>query len=75
MHAAPNAVTPLPKVLDLPLFGSAIGLREFVTQYLESSVQAWSGQMLKLSEIAISQPQAAYSTYRIAEKFGGINIW
>ena len=43
--------------------GSALGTDEFLNSYVQNKVSTWVGEMEKLSEIAITQPQAAYMTY------------
>jgi len=38
---------------------SALGTDEFLSSYVQNKVSSWVGEMEKLSEIAITQPQAA----------------
>ena len=44
-----------------PYLGAAIGSQEFIEGYVRSKVQAWSADLSHLSEIALSQPHAAFS--------------
>ena len=41
--------------------GSALGSQQFVREFMASKVTTWSQELCNLSEIARSQPQAAYS--------------
>jgi len=41
--------------------GSAIGSRSFVEYYVEGKVSEWKRELERLSEIARTQPQAAYA--------------
>ena len=43
--------------------GSALGTDEFLNSYVQNKVSKWVGEMEKLSEIAITQPQAAYTAF------------
>ena len=43
--------------------GAAIGTPAFVTSYLQQKVEEWSTQVHRLSQYAITEPQAAYSAY------------
>eukprot|EP00117_Sycon_ciliatum_P046195 scpid56052/ scgid0290/ len=43
--------------------GSAIGSPEFITRYIEEAARSRCDQLTKLSEIALTQPQAAYSAF------------
>jgi len=44
--------------------GSALGTDEFLNSYMFSTRWSfWVGEMKKLSEIAITQPQAAYTAF------------
>ena len=42
--------------------GSALDSQQFVREFMASKVTTWSQELCNLSEIACSQPQAAYST-------------
>ena len=42
--------------------GSAIGSHSFVESYVEGKVSEWKRELEHLSEIAMTQPQAAYAT-------------
>ena len=44
-----------------PYLGSPIGSRDYVSKYVMTKVSDWSSQIEVLSEIAMSQPHAAYS--------------
>ena len=44
-----------------PYLGAAIGSYEYVEKYVNSKVKAWSSSINMLSEIAKSQPHAAFS--------------
>ena len=43
--------------------GSAIGTRSFVENYVEEKVSTWKEELERLSDIAMSQPQAAYAAF------------
>ena len=43
--------------------GSTLGADEFLNSYVQNKVSTWVGEMEKLSEIAITQPQAAYTAF------------
>ena len=43
--------------------GSAIGTRSFVGNYVEEKVSTWKEELERLSDIAMSQPQAAYAAF------------
>ena len=43
--------------------GSALGTVEFLNSYVQNRVPLWVGEIEKLSEIAITQPQAAYTAF------------
>jgi hypothetical protein len=43
--------------------GSAIGTRSFVENYVEEKVLTWKEELERLSDIAMSQPQAAYAAF------------
>ena len=40
--------------------GSALGTDEFLISYVRDKVSSWVGEIEKLSDIAVTQPQAAY---------------
>ncbi|XP_064391050.1 uncharacterized protein LOC135338886 [Halichondria panicea] len=44
-----------------PYLGAAIGSREYIAEYVNTKVQLWSSSINTLSNIAKSQPHAAYS--------------
>ena len=41
--------------------GAAVGTRSFVESYVSKKVEKWKNKIEKLSEIAKSQPHAAYT--------------
>ena len=41
--------------------GAALGTRSFTEVYVKNKVQEWVGEVVQLSQIASSQPQAAYA--------------
>ena len=43
--------------------GAALGSQDFKKEYISEKVEQWMKEIEKLSEIAESQPQAAYSAY------------
>ena len=43
--------------------GSALATVEFLNSYVQNRVSSWVGEIEKLSEIAITQPQAAYMAF------------
>ena len=43
--------------------GAALGSKTFTEEYVSQKVQEWTRQILKLSEVAIFQPHAAYAAY------------
>ena len=46
-----------------PYLGSPMGSKEYVSKYVVAKVSDWSSQIEVLSEIAMSQPHAAYSAF------------
>lgn len=54
-----------------PYLGAAIGSREFIEDYVRSKVNTWSSNIVQLSEIAKSQPHAAFA----ALTHGLLNKW
>ena len=54
-----------------PYLGAAIGSHEYIEEYVNSKVQEWSSTIKILSDIAKSQPQAAFS----ALTHGLLNKW
>ena len=54
-----------------PYLGAAIGSKQFVEEHVKSKVGSWLSNITLLSEIAKSQPQAAYS----ALTHGLLNKW
>ena len=44
-----------------PYIGAAVGTEEYVTEYVSSKVSEWKSSISTLSEIAKSQPHAAFS--------------
>ena len=48
--------------------GAAIGSPDYKVTYMEEKVKEWCNKMRKLSEIAKSQPHAAYSAYIFGEQ-------
>ena len=43
--------------------GAALGSPEFITRYLQQKAEAWVQEVSRLTEIAATQPQAAYSVF------------
>jgi len=43
--------------------GSALGTNDFMKSYVQNKVSTWVSGMEELTEIAITQPQAAYATF------------
>ena len=43
--------------------GAALGSRLFVESYVSQCVENWTGELQRLSHIAASQPQAAYTAF------------
>ena len=43
--------------------GAAVGSPEFITRYLQQKAEAWVQEVSRLTEIAATQPQAAYSVF------------
>ena len=43
--------------------GAALGSQDFKKEYISEKVEQWRADIVKLSEIAESQPQAAYAAY------------
>ena len=43
--------------------GSALGTDEFLISYVQDKVTSWMGEIEKLSDIAVTQPQAAYAAF------------
>ena len=54
-----------------PYLGAAIGSEQFVEEHVKSKVGSWLSNITLLSEIAKSQPQAAFS----ALTHGLLNKW
>ncbi|XP_048582339.1 uncharacterized protein LOC5520811 isoform X2 [Nematostella vectensis] len=48
--------------------GAALGSRPHLEQYVDSKVDEWVGQVTKLAEFAVSQPQASYAAYTFGLK-------
>ena len=48
--------------------GAAIGTEEFKTEFIEKKVEEWCKELTILSEIAVTQPHAAYSAYLLGEQ-------
>ena len=44
-----------------PYFGAVMGSQDYIEKYVSSKVRAWSSSINILSDIAKSQPQAAFS--------------
>lgn len=51
--------------------GAAIGTAEYRTEYVKTAVQRWESELQRLSEIAKTEPQAAYAafTYGVKHKW------
>ena len=43
--------------------GAALGSRSYLEQYVNGKVEEWVGQVTKLAEFALSQPQACYASF------------
>ena len=43
--------------------GAALGSRSYLEQYVNGKVEEWVGQVTKLAEFALSQPQACYAAF------------
>jgi len=43
--------------------GAALGSRSYLEQYVNGKVQEWVEQVTKLTEFALSQPQACYAAF------------
>ena len=43
--------------------GAALGSREYLEEYVGSKVEDWVSQVVKLTEFAMSQPQACYAAF------------
>ena len=54
-----------------PYLGAPLGPPEFVEEYFSSKVEEWTSSITVLSEIAVSQPHAAYSalTHGLSSKW------
>ena len=48
---------------DQSHLGAALGSREYLEEYVGSKVEDWVSQVVKLAEIAMSQPQACYAAF------------
>ena len=48
--------------------GAALGSRSYLEQYVNGKVQEWVGQVTKLAEFALSQPQACYAAFTFGLK-------
>ncbi|EDO35883.1 predicted protein [Nematostella vectensis] len=48
--------------------GAALGSRPHLEQYVDSKVDEWVGQVTKLAEFSVSQPQASYAAYTFGLK-------
>ena len=46
-----------------PHLGVALGTSEFTNQFVSKKIDQWTGELKLLSEIAITQPHAAYAAY------------
>ena len=54
-----------------PYLGAPLGSPEFIEEYISSKVEEWTASIAILSEIAVSQPHAAYSalTHGLSNKW------
>ena len=43
--------------------GAALGSKTFTEEYVKDKVQGWTKDIMKLAEVALSQPHAAYTAY------------
>jgi hypothetical protein len=43
--------------------GAALGSKTFTEEYVQHKIQEWTNEILKLSNIAVSQPHTAYAAY------------
>ena len=46
-----------------PYLSAAIGMNQFITQFVEEKVKGWSADVTQLVKIAQSQPHATYSAF------------
>ena len=45
--------------------GAAVGSKTFTEEYVNGKVQAWTKEIKRLAEVAISQPHAAYAAFTL----------
>ena len=48
--------------------GAVIGSREYLEEYVSEEVTNWVGEVTKLAEFSLSQPQACYAVYTFGLK-------
>ena len=48
--------------------GAAVGSRSYLAGYVDEKVEAWIKEVTRLSEFAITQPQASYAIYTFGLK-------
>ena len=48
--------------------GAVLGSRSYLEEYVGNKVETWVQEILKLSEFATSQPQAAYAAFSFGVK-------
>ena len=48
--------------------GTALGLRDFLEDYVNEKAEQWVEEVIKLSEFANSQPQACFAAYTFGLK-------
>ena len=48
--------------------GAVIGSREYLEEYVSEKVTNWVSEITKLTEFALSQPQACYAAYTFGLK-------
>ena len=54
-----------------PYLGAVIGSNDYIEEYVNSKVRAWSSSINILSDVAMSQPQVAF----LALTHGLLNKW
>ena len=48
--------------------GAVVGSRSYLTEYVDEKVEEWIKEVARLSEFAITQPQASYAVYTFGLK-------
>ena len=57
-----------PQKVGLKHLGVALGTTSYLEQYVNGKVEEWVGQVTKLAEFALSQPQVCYATFTFGLK-------